>query len=318
MEKLPFEEIERKIIVKSKAAGRLGIKPQQRAVKEILNYGIVNIDKPAGPTSHNVAAFVQKILEIGKTGHSGTLDPAVTGCLPVALGRATRVTEALLSAGKEYVCVMHVHQDLTEEQIKEGLKNFVGKIRQTPPKKSAVKREERERHVYYIIVLEIKGRDVLFKIGCEAGTYIRMICHDFGQFIKAGAHMKELRRTKAGPFNEETLCTLYELKDAYILWKEKGDERLLRKYILPVEKAVEHLPKVWILDKAVKPVSHGRDPYANQIAKLEDGIREKDRVAVLTLKGELLALGNSYLDSESLMKKDSVPAIKIDKVFSNQ
>jgi len=315
MDKLPFETIKKRILVKKKAVGKLGVKPEQRSNERILNYGIVNIDKPAGPTSHNVAAYVQKILHIKKTGHSGTLDPAVTGCLPVALGRATRVNEALLLAGKEYVCVMHIHGDLTEKQIKQGLKKFVGKIKQTPPKKSAVKRQEREREVYYIIVLEIKERDVLFKIGCEAGTYIRKICHDFGEKIGCGAHMKELRRTKAGPFDESSLCTLYELKDAYVLYRGKGDDKGLRKCIMPVEKAVEHLPKIWILDKAVRPVSHGRNVYARQISKLEDSIKKKDRVAVLSLKGELIALGNAFLGSEGIMEKEKEPAVNIDKVF---
>jgi hypothetical protein len=176
MNKLPFEQRKAETIWKKKATGSYGRSPEERTTEQLLDYGIINIDKPAGPTSHNVAAFVQKILNIEKTGHSGTLDPMVTGCLPVAIGRATRVNEALLLAGKEYVCIMHVHGDLSQEKIKEHFQKFVGKIIQRPPKRSAVKREERERHVYYIDIIEIKGRDVLFRVGCEAGTYIRMIC----------------------------------------------------------------------------------------------------------------------------------------------
>lgn len=315
MSALPFETVSKNIIVRKKSTGSFGNNPCERPVETLLRYGIVNIDKPAGPTSHNVAAYVQKILEIDKTGHSGTLDPAVTGCLPVALGKATRVNEALLSAGKEYVCVMHIHADLPEQEIREGLNKFVGKIRQIPPKKSAVKREEREREIYYIDVMEIKERDVLFRIGCEAGTYIRKICHDFGEKMGCGAHMRELRRTKAGPFNEESMCTLYELKDAYVLWKEKKTDKELKKLILPVEKAVGHLPKVWIMDSAIRPASHGRSIYADQISKFEDCIKKNDRIAVFSLKDELVALGNSYLDSDDMLKKDKAVAVNIDKVF---
>src|SRR3989338_4367578 len=106
---LPFEKISRKILVRKEAETNpdLGCNPEERKTEEIINYGIANIDKPKGPTSHQVSDFVQKILHINKSGHSGTLDPAVTGVLPVALGRATRIVQTLLTAGKEYVGIMH-------------------------------------------------------------------------------------------------------------------------------------------------------------------------------------------------------------------
>jgi H/ACA ribonucleoprotein complex subunit 4 len=315
MNKLPFELVDRKIAVKKESIGLIGTAPEERTAEQIINYGIVNVDKPAGPTSHNVANYVQKILGSDKAGHSGTLDPGVTGCLPVSLGRATKVNEALLLAGKEYVCIMHMHCDMSEEQIKIELEKFVGKIRQIPPKKSAVKREEREREVYYIDVLEVKEKDVMFIIGCQAGTYIRKICHDFGESINSGAHMKELRRTKAGPFNESTLTTLYELKDAFVLWKEKKDDSQLKKCIQPIENAVQHLRKVWILDSAIHSVGHGRSARASDISKLEEGINKNDRIAVLSLKGELIALGDAFLNSSDMLIKERALAIKIDKVF---
>src|SRR3989338_478532 len=176
--KLPFENISREILVRKKAETdhNLGIKPEKRTVDMIINYGVVNIDKPKGPTSHQVSDFVQKILGINKSGHSGTLDPAVTGVLPIALGRATRVVEYLLHAGKEYVAVMHLHKEVSEEGVRVVFKEFTGKIMQKPPIKSSVKRVVREREIYYVDVLEIDGKDVLFKVGCQAGTYIRKLC----------------------------------------------------------------------------------------------------------------------------------------------
>src|SRR3989338_4370929 len=167
---LPFEKIEKNILVRQEAKTdeRYGCKPESRKTEEIINYGIVNIDKPKGPTSHQVSDFVQKILHISKSGHSGTLDPAVTGVLPVALGRGTRIVEALLKAGKEYVAIMHLHRDVEEENLKQMINmNFIGKIQQLPQIKSSVKRQLRTRSIYYLDILEIDGKDILFRAGTE-------------------------------------------------------------------------------------------------------------------------------------------------------
>src|SRR3989338_2496513 len=167
--KLPFEKINREILVKKEAKTNCTLK--EIKAEELINYGIVNIDKPAGPTSHQVSDYVQKILGISKAGHSGTLDPGVTGVLPIALGRATRIVQNLLTAGKEYVAIMYLHKEVSEKEINEAVKKFTGKIKQLPPIKSAVKRRLRTREVYYVEIMEIEDREVLFRIGCQAGTY---------------------------------------------------------------------------------------------------------------------------------------------------
>ena len=176
MNQLPFETIEREILVKRESTGNYGKRPEERSTKEIISFGIINIDKPSGPTSHQVSDFVKKILNISKAGHSGTLDPRVTGVLAVALGRATRISHALLPAGKEYITLMHLHKPIEKEDIEKVFKEFTGEIRQKPPIKSAVRRVERTRSIYYIDILEIDGQEVLFKVGCQAGTYIRKLC----------------------------------------------------------------------------------------------------------------------------------------------
>lgn len=177
-EKLPFETVKRKVLVKKQAKANpdMGCDPNKRTIPELIKYGIVNIDKPKGPTSHQVSSYVQKILGVSKAGHSGTLDPRVTGVLPIALAQATKTTQTLLKAGKEYVCIMHLHKAVDEKKIRAAIKSFIGEITQLPPIKSAVKREERQRTIYYIKVIEIDGQDVLFKVGCQAGTYIRKLC----------------------------------------------------------------------------------------------------------------------------------------------
>jgi H/ACA ribonucleoprotein complex subunit 4 len=317
-EKLPFEKVKREILIKkqSETNPEYGEDPNNRQVKELIEYGIINIDKPKGPTSHQVSDYVQKILEIKKSGHSGTLDPAVTGVLPIATGRATRIVQTLLKAGKEYVGIMHLHKDVKEETLKKIIREFTGKIKQRPPLKSAVKRVERFREIYYLEILEIDGKDVLFKVGCEAGTYIRTLCHQIGQALGVGAHMAELRRTKAGPFNELTnLTTLQDLADAYWYWKNKKNEKYIRHCIYPIEFAVIHLPKIWVMDTTVNSLCHGSDLKIPGISKLELGIEPEHTVAVMTLKDELIGTGTSKISSDKIMKEEKGVVVKIHKVF---
>jgi len=290
--------------------------PDERPLEDHIKRGIINLDKPSGPTSHEIDSWVKRILNVEQTGHGGTLDPKVTGVLPVGIDYATRVIQLLLGADKEYVCLMHLHEEIPEGRIRDILKEFQGKIFQTPPIKSAVKREMRVRNIYYVDILEIDGQDVLFKIGCEGGTYIRKYCHDVGEALVIGAHMAELRRTKSGPFKEdETLITLQDLTDAYHIWKEEGDESLIRNCILPMELAVKHLPKIIIRDSAVDAVCHGADLASGGIVSLDDNINKGNTVAVMTLKGELVAAGESLKTSKEIYKANKGIIIDIKKVF---
>jgi len=155
-----------------------GKEPSKRSIEELLENGIVIVDKPSGPTSHQVTAWVKEILHIDKAGHGGTLDPNVTGVLPIALQNATKVIGLMHGAMKEYVCVMRLHGEVSKKKLKETMKNFIGKIWQMPPKEAAVKRQLRQRRIYYLNIIEVDGKDVLFKVGCEGGTYIRVLCKD--------------------------------------------------------------------------------------------------------------------------------------------
>ncbi|MFB2623544.1 RNA-guided pseudouridylation complex pseudouridine synthase subunit Cbf5 [Methanothermobacter marburgensis] len=292
-----------------------GCPPHERDIETHISHGVVNLDKPSGPTSHQVDAWVRDMLHAEKVGHGGTLDPKVTGVLPLGINRATRVMQLLLEAPKEYVCLMRVHREVDEDRIREVLGEFQGKIFQIPPLKSAVKRELRVRTIYDVNILEIDGQDVLFRIACEAGTYVRKYCHDVGEALGTGAHMAELRRTRVGPFTEEGLVTLHDLKDAYQFWVEDGDERFLRECTLPMEFAVSHLPRAVILDSAVDAVCHGADLARGGIAGLDDNIKKGDTVAVMTLKGELVAVGEALMPSLDIVAADSGLVIETDKVF---
>lgn len=315
-ELLPFEKIEREILTKREAETdkSYGKKPEERTIKELLDYGVINVNKPEGPTSHQVSDYVQRILGIDKAGHSGTLDPRVTGVLPLALGRATRIVQTLLKSGKEYICLMHLHKEISQSKIQKTAKELVGKIKQIPPLKSAVKREERIREIYYLNICEIEGKEVLFKVGCEAGTYIRKLCSDWGKKLGIGAHMQELVRTKAGPFTDKDWVTLHDLKDAYEIYKE-GEEKPLRKIIQPMEKGIDHLPKIWVIDTAADTLCHGADLSIPGIAKLHSQIEKEDTVVVMTLKEELVCLGTSRMTTEEMMKQEKGVAVTTNKVF---
>ncbi len=216
-----------------------------------------------------------------------------------------------MQAGKEYICLMRVHGDVPEDKLRSVINEFVGEIYQRPPLRSSVKRSVRIKHIYYIEILEIQGRNVLMRVGCEAGTYMRKLCHDIGEVLGVGAHMRELRRTRVGPFKEdETLVTLHDVMDAYVFWKEEGDERWIRKVILPVEKAVEHLPKVYIRDSAVDAICNGAILAVPGIVKLETGISKGDLVAIMTLKGELVALGEALMTSKEMYELERGLAVK--------
>lgn len=315
---LPFERFEREVVVKREAESNssYGCIPEERNAEELVSFGIINLDKPSGPSSHQVSAYVKQILGIEKSGHSGTLDPKVTGVLPVALGKGTRIVEVLLTAGKEYVCLMQLHKDMEESKIRNVCNEFVGKIKQLPPVKSSVVRKVRERTIYYLEILDIDGRYVLFRVGCQAGTYIRKLVSDIGGKI-GGAHMLELRRTKAGPFREENSFTLHDVTDAYKYYKEEGNDKYIRKVIQPIEAAVAHLPKVWIMDNAVDSLCHGTSLKMPGISKFEKHIRKDDIVAVMTLKNELICYGKAAADSAKMEKSQMGVAVKPDAVFMN-
>ena len=211
---------------------------------------------------------------------------------------------------------MYIHKPVSEKDIYKIVEKFSGKIKQLPPIKSAIKRKLRTKEIYYLNILEIEGQEVLFQIGCEAGTYIRKIVHDFGQELGTGAHMQQLVRTKAGPFTDKDWHSLHDLKDAYEFYKE-GDENELRKIILSIEKAVSHLPKIWVLDSTVDTICHGAYLSIPGISRLNN-FQGNETIAVMTLKDELVALGTSAMNSDEIMKKEKGLAVKTTKVFMDR
>ena len=223
--------------------------------------------------------------------------------LPIALEDATKVIQAFQLAGKEYICVMRLHGEVPEEKIRKVFEEFVGEIYQRPPVRASVKRRLRTRRIYYLELLEIEDRNVLFRVGCEGGTYIRKLCYDIGEVLGCSAHMRELRRIRAGPLTEETNCVdLYDVSYYCSLWKEKGDEMQIRKIVMPMEKALEFMPKIYIRDSAVDAICHGANLAAPGVVSVETGIEKGDTVAIFTLKGEAVALATALATTDEILK----------------
>lgn len=304
---LPFQQRQYSLI--SKHATSL----QERPVLPLpilLKKCFVNVNKPAGPSSHMVSEWVQRILGGEKTGHGGTLDPAVTGVLPVAVGRSTRLVKALLTAGKEYVCLMRLHTDVEPAHILRECKAIIGHVSQVPPVKSAVKRVERQRLIYYVEVLEIDGRDVLFRVGCEAGTYIRTLCVELGRRLGTKAHMAELVRTRAGPFGYDTTVTLQDLEDAYALYATEQNERFVRHCLRDMAEGVDHLPKIYVIDSAVRPIVHGNDLKARGVGLVDSDLTSGSLTAIMTLRQEIIALGTSTRNAERVGEEGTVVRVQ--------
>jgi len=287
---------------KSKTDPAHGCPPEKRSIDELLRLGAICLDKPPGPTSHQVVAWLKSIVDVDKAGHGGTLDPRVTGVLPVLLGRARRLARTLLLAPKEYVGVLRLHGQVTRDSVESIFREFTGEIYQKPSLKSAVRRRIRQRSIYGLELLDWEPPLALFQVRCEAGTYVRKLCHDIGDAMGVGGHMSDLRRTRSGPFTEdEKLVTLQQLADA-VYCSRHGDEAPLRRAILPVEFAVSHLPRIVVVDSAVDAVCRGAPLYFAGISAVDDGVSSGDMVSLLTLKGELISVAESKADSDALLK----------------
>ncbi len=293
---------------------RYGKYPGSRSIEELIKRGIVVIDKPKGPTSHQVTAWIKEILGIDKAGHTGTLDPKVTGVLVVALQKSTKTMPALKGLDKEYIALMLLHDDVGDEELLETVKKFRGRIKQVPPKKSAVKRRERTREIKKLELLERDGKKVLMKIKCEAGTYIRKLIHDMGEELGCGAHMKELRRTAVGPFEETEAVKLQTLKDNYIFSREDKN-RDIRKNILPVEVVADISKCIIIKDTAIEAVCNGAELGTGGVSSVEEGIKKDDVVLLLSGKGELVAIGKARMDTKDIYTKNEGRAVTLINVI---
>ena len=294
---------------------RWGKRPSDRSVGELLKGGVIILDKPAGPPSHQATAWARDALKLDKVGHGGTLDPYVSGVLPLTTGKAVRLTDIVLSSDKEYICLMRLHDDRPERRVREVMSRFVGKIYQLPPVRSAVKRQVRIRTIKELEILDIRGRDILFRISCDAGTYARALCTDIGDVLGCGANMVELRRSRSGKMTEDRAVSLQDLRDAYVFWQQYGREDWLRSMILPMEVLVQPLPKIVVKATAVDAICHGADLNIQGIHMLDEDIRKNALVAMMTARGELIAIGRMAMSTSKIMATSQGKAVDTERVF---
>ncbi|OLL23276.1 Centromere/microtubule-binding protein cbf5, partial [Neolecta irregularis DAH-3] len=292
-----------------------GCSPLKRPLKEYISSGVINLDKPSNPSSHEVVAWIKRILRCEKTGHSGTLDPKVTGCLIVCIDRATRLVKSQQGAGKEYVAVLRLHDALdSEKQLSRAIETLTGALFQRPPLISAVKRQLRIRTIHESKLLEFDNDRHLavFWVSCEAGTYIRTLCVHLGLLIGVGGHMQELRRVRSGALSEDDdLVTCHDVLDAQWTYDNTKDESYLRRVIRPLESLLTSYKRIVVKDSAVNAVCYGAKFMIPGLLRYESGIEVHEEVVLMTTKGEAIALGIAQMSTVELSTCDHGVVAKV-------
>ncbi|CAJ2507522.1 Uu.00g087080.m01.CDS01 [Anthostomella pinea] len=293
-----------------------GSNPLTRDLKSYISSGVINLDKPSNPSSHEVVAWVKRMLRVEKTGHSGTLDPKVTGCLIVCIDRATRLVKSQQGAGKEYVAVIRLHDKLPggEAQFSRALETLTGALFQRPPLISAVKRQLRIRTIHESKVIEFDNDRHLgiFWVSCEAGTYIRTLCVHMGLLLGVGAHMQELRRVRSGAMDEtKDLVTLHDVLDAQWIHDNTRDESYLRKVIAPLETLLTSYKRIVVKDSTVNAICYGAKLMIPGLLRYEDNIEAHEEVVLMTTKGEAIALGIAMMSTVEMSSCDHGVVAKV-------
>ncbi|KAF2861888.1 putative rRNA pseudouridine synthase [Piedraia hortae CBS 480.64] len=293
-----------------------GCTPFRRDLRSYLASGVINLDKPSNPSSHEVVAWTKRILRVDRTGHSGTLDPKVTGCLIVCIDRATRLVKSQQGAGKEYVCVLRLHGKLPggEAQLARALETLTGALFQRPPLISAVKRQLRIRTIHESKLLEFDNDRQLavFWVSCEAGTYIRTLCVHLGLLLGVGGHMQELRRVRSGAMDEKHgMVTLHDVLDAQWLYDNQRDESYLRAMVQPLESLLTMYKRIVVKDSAVNAVCYGAKLMIPGLLRYEEGIDVHEEVVLITTKGEAIALAIAQMSTVELSSCDHGVVAKV-------
>ncbi|GFP89670.1 h/aca ribonucleoprotein complex subunit 4 [Phtheirospermum japonicum] len=299
-----------------------GYSPLKRPLAEYIKYGILNLDKPANPSSHEVVAWIKRILRVEKTGHSGTLDPKVTGNLIVCIDRATRLVKSQQGAGKEYVCIARLHSKVPEiAKVSRALETLTGAVFQRPPLISAVKRQLRIRTIYESKLLEYDADKhlVVFWISCEAGTYVRTLCVHLGLLLGVGSHMQELRRVRSGILGEkDNMVTMHDVMDGQWMYDNYRDETYLRRVIMPLEVILTSYKRLVVKDSAVNAICYGAKLMIPGLLRFENDIEVGEEVVLMTTKGEAIALGIAEMTTAVIATCDHGTVAKIKRVVMDR
>jgi H/ACA ribonucleoprotein complex subunit 4 len=293
--------------------------PLKRNIQDYVRYGVINLDKPANPSSHEVVAWIRRILRVEKTGHSGTLDPKVTGCLIVCIDRATRLVKSQQGAGKEYVAVVRLHSAIEgQAKLARAIETLTGALFQRPPLISAVKRQLRIRTIYESKLIEYdQDRNLgVFWVSCEAGTYIRTLCVHLGLVLGVGGHMQELRRVRSGVLGEQdTMVTMHDVLDAQYQYDTYKDESYLRRIVRPLEVLLTTYKRIVVKDSSVNAICYGAKFMVPGLLRFADDIDIGEEVVLMTTKGEAIAVGIAQMTTAVMATCDHGVVAKIKRVI---
>ncbi|KAI3388653.1 hypothetical protein SNEBB_005734 [Seison nebaliae] len=297
-----------------------GCSPQNRPISEYVRSGFMNIDKPVNPSSHEVVAWIKRILRVDKTGHSGTLDPKVSGCLIVCIDRATRLVKSQQGAGKEYVGIVSLHGEVenAESRLTSALTMLKGAIFQRPPVICAVKRQLRVRHIYDMKLLEFnqKRNMGIFWVSCEAGTYVRTLCVHLGLLLGCGGVMNELRRVRSGIMDEtRNLVTMHDVLDAQYTYDQYNDESYLRRIIQPLEALLIDHKRIIMRDTSINAICYGAKILLPGVLRFENNIEINDVVVIVSTKGEAVATAIALMTTSTISLCDHGVVAKIKRVI---
>ena len=277
----------------------------------LVSNSILIVDKPCGHVSHEITTFIKKLFGVKRAGHAGTLDPDVSGVLPVALGKATKLLRFISGKRKVYVGIIKFkNKELSDDKIKLLFKKFTGKIIQTPPKMSAVKKIPRTRTVYSLEFLERKNNLVLFKADVEAGTYIRTLCEDIGKLC-GGAKMEELRRISVGSISERTSHTIQDIIDA-VEFARQGNYSFLQKILIRPEKFID-FPKTIVKSSAIASIKSGAQIMAPSVVSMEN-LNKGEFTAIYSDDGRFLGVGKSEVDSSKLTEMERGIIVRLERI----
>ncbi|HZD36593.1 MAG TPA: RNA-guided pseudouridylation complex pseudouridine synthase subunit Cbf5 [Nitrososphaeraceae archaeon] len=296
---------------------KYGYYPTSRPIRSLLDYGLILLDKPPGPTSHEVVAWVKRIIGISRAGHSGTLDPGATGLLPIGLGEGTKVLPILLFGPKEYYALARLHGHINDDQLDAVVSQFIGDIYQRPPQRSSVKRATRIRTVYEIERLERYERLVLLRILSQSGTYVRKIIYDIGEILGSGATLVELRRTRVSNLSEknDSLVRMHDLADAVELYKHEEDDTKLRKLIKPIEYCMGGTEAVVVRDSAIDALCHGAQLAIPGILSVSKALKVGSFVGIYSMKGEIVGFGEVAMTREEIESNVKGIAVNIKRII---
>lgn len=283
----------------------IGKIPDQRTVEERLNSGFILLDKPAGPSSHQVASWARDLFGLERLGHGGTLDPFATGVLPLMAGKSMKLTKKILTHNKTYICVFRFGQEPETEALEKVIKSMTGRIFNVPPEISAVKIQVRSRRIFRFENLDFKNSQMVARIECEAGTYIRTMARDMGLLLNMKVELKELRRETSGIFSLTDCVTLQQLADAHWLWQEHDQPEALLRIIQPVEKLLLDYPSTTVKDSAAAALAHGAPLLRPGVVDIDAGISEGRDIVVNTMKGETVGLVKLTVNSDSVKEMEN-------------